>query len=124
MPFQLRELTAANHDRFIERVVKSGAVWGLKHSSGWAVAQSNGAENRSALLFWSDRAYAARCAREDWATFVPTAIDLASFIVNWLPGMARERQLAGVNWDGELCGIESEPQALKVALEQRLGSSG
>ena len=104
-----------NHKRFIKRVVETKIVWGLKSEKGWIVSESNEYENRDVMPFWSDRAYAARAAKDEWAEYEPTSIDLDSFIDNWLKGMHEDDVLVGTNWDAHLCGLEIE--AIDLAKE-------
>jgi hypothetical protein len=68
------------------------------------------------LLFWSDEAYAKRLAKKEWASYVPTQIDLPSFIDNWLQGMHRDMVRAGVNFNSDLAGLEIEPLDLTDEL--------
>src|SRR6266487_6282585 len=72
------------HRRFIERVVTSEAVWGLKSNEGWCVAHYSEQEKRSVMPFWSDRGYAQQCARNEWADYQATAIPLDMFLDEWL----------------------------------------
>jgi hypothetical protein len=107
------------HHRFVQRVRASRTVWGLKNADGWACTDSTGdeTEDRSVMPFWSDRAYAQQCARQEWAGYEPTPIPLDLFLAHWLPGMAGDDCLAGTNWNAALCGFEIEPLDLKQALE-------
>lgn len=118
------------HERFVARVVESGDVWGLMTADeGWASAPSNdderepGGEERTVLPFWSDRSGAARCAQDEWAEYEPTAIELAVFLTEWLPGLAGDGFLVGTNWDGHLIGAEVEPEDLQAELRARLARS-
>ena len=77
---------------------------------------SNDDDDVNVLVFWSDKAYAARHVRDEWAQYVPTAISLNDFLGKWLPGMARDGKLVGTNWDANLCGIESTPADLAAQL--------
>jgi len=72
------------------------------------------------MPFWSDRAYAKQCAREDWAAYEPTAIPLPAFLQHWLPGLARDGVLVGTNWNVHLIGMEIEPLKLREELESGL----
>ena len=105
-------------ERFIRRVREHGEVWGLRSEArGWAYCPSNdGDGDEDVLVFWSDRAYAARHAVEEWADYVPTVIPLEAFMQRWLPGMQRDGALAGVNFNADLAGIELRPEALLDAL--------
>ncbi len=110
-----------NHRRFIERVAKVRVVWGLKSANGWAVAPSNNDEGQGVMPFWSDRAYAARAAKDEWAAYEPTAIDLDSFIDKWLKGMNQDGLLVGTNWNAHLMGMEVTPAELAQALLDAMG---
>ena len=112
----LQQDSIENHRRFIERVAKSRIVWGLRSRDGWAAAPSNDHEDREVMPFWSDRAYAARAAKNEWADYEPTSIDIDSFIDNWLRGMNQEGSLVGTNWDAHLMGLEIEPAELAKSL--------
>jgi hypothetical protein len=111
----------ANHQRFVERVVDQGLVWGLKSADGWAVAPSNDDESRDVMPFWSDKAYASRAAKEDWSSYHPTEIPLAEFIDHWLRGMSADGVLVGTNWDANLTGMEVEPAVLAQELLRQAG---
>jgi hypothetical protein len=82
-----------NYERFVARVKQTGEVWGLQSAAGWAQCPSNDHEGRDVLVFWSDRAYAARHVVEDWSAYVPATIPLEAFLTRWLPGMERDRIL-------------------------------
>ena len=107
------------HDRFVQRVLASHEVWSLKNADGWACTAStaDGTEDKSVMPFWSDRAYAKQCAKEDWSDYEPTPIPLELFLELWLPGMAGDGYLVGTNWSAQLCGHEIEPLVLKQELE-------
>ena len=117
------------HDRFVKRVVSSGEVWGLKSEDGWACTASttDGTENRDVTPFWSDRAYAGQCAKDDWYIMSRRLFPLQLFLGEWLPGMEAEGSLVGTNWNVHLCGFEIEPTDLKQqiegALEDRISST-
>lgn len=110
------------HEQFLLRVVQAGMVWGLKGPNGFTSSGSNEVEDTQIIPFWSDRAYAKRCAQEDWAHMVPTPIPLTEFLSAWLPGMHGDGVLAGTNWNAQLIGREIEPLQLLVELQDRLGS--
>ncbi len=111
------EITAAEqHNRFIKRVIESGSVWALNTAAGdWVFSDSN-EEDRGVFLVWSDRAYAQRCAVEEWESYVPTTIPLAEFLEAWCAGLHNNHELVGTNWDGGLHGLEIEPLALVLQI--------
>src|SRR5438093_12944301 len=105
-----------SHERFVERVKQSREGWGLRSAKGWAFCPSNEHEGREVLVFWSDRAYAARHVKDDWSAHVPEAISLDIFIDRWLHGMDKDGVLVGPNWDVHLCGLEVDPQEVARRL--------
>jgi len=122
----LKIASRERHERFVRRVAAGGLVWGLKCEDGWAVSSSNdtedeGAEERTVYPFWSDRAYAARVARNDWAHYEPASIPLVEFLDAWLPGMAAEGHLVGTNWNAYLVGLEVEPLDLLDQILDKMG---
>ncbi len=105
----------ANRDRFITRAKACGQIWGLRSEDGWAYCSSNDSE-ADVLLFWSDEAYARRHVVAEWASYVPTPIELDTFIDGWLRGMHEDGVLAGVNFNADLAGLELAPAELALAL--------
>jgi hypothetical protein len=114
------EITAAEqHNRFIKRVIESGCVWALNTAAGdWVFSDSNkeGEEDRGVFLVWSDRAYAQRCAVEEWESYLPATIPLTEFLEAWCAGLHNNDELVGTNWDGALHGLEVEPLALALQI--------
>jgi hypothetical protein len=113
---QDRVTSIENHERFIRRVLEAGEVWGLRSTDGWAICDSRDFDDRRVMPFWSDRAYAHRAAKEEWASYEPTPIEISNFIDGWLKGMHDDGVLVGTNWDASNCGLEVEP----VDLARRL----
>jgi hypothetical protein len=100
---------------FIERAATSKLVWGLKSKKGWANSHSNDNAEIDVVPFWSDRAYAKVCAKDEWRSYMPVEISLAEFLENWCVGMSNDGILVGVNWDANMFGKETN--ALSVALD-------
>lgn len=49
--------------------------------------------------------------------FEPFEIDLAAFMSRWLPGLARDGLMVGVNWSGNRAtGYDVEPNGVLAAL--------
>ena len=103
------------HQKFIERICASETVWGLRSKAGWAVSESNDFEDTELLPFWSDRAYAAACAKNEWSAYAPTSIPLAEFLENWCVGIYSDDGLIATNMDANMFGKEAEP--LELILE-------
>lgn len=105
-----------NYRRFIEQVLETGEVWGLRGEDGWAYCASNEYEDTEVLVFWSDRARAQKHAIGEWSEHEPVAISLDEFIDNWLQGMDDDGALVGPNWEEGLDGIEVEPSEMAELL--------
>lgn len=60
----------------------------------------------SFLVFWSDRAYAARHVKEGWNDYKATPIPLDVFLDRWLRGMHKDRILVGLNWDANFVALK------------------
>jgi len=124
-----------SHQRFLSRAVEHQSVWTVWGNSGPLIVESNSEPDKEAddnevaprgvYLFFSDEAYARRALRESWHD-VPICstrnISLFDFLFRWLPGLHRDRHLAGTNWTGDLIGLEVEPEDLKAQLLDRLPS--
>jgi hypothetical protein len=106
-----------SYERFIQEVVESQVVWGLRSEAlGWANCASKEDENTDVILFWSDRADAASHQKEEWADHVPTEIEFDDFIDAWLQGMDEDGVMVGPNWDAQLSGLEVTAKALADRL--------
>ena len=108
----------ANCRRFIEHIQESGQVWSLSSDDGWVVVDSTEYEDSEVMPFWSDESYAVQHCVDQWAHFKPTAITLDDFVDDWLTGMAEEGVLVGPNWNGELEGLELEPDEILQRLNE------
>ena len=105
----------AKYKLFVEKVAATKLVWGLMSKAGWANSHSGESEDVALVPFWSDRASAKICAKDDWRTYSPTEIPLVDFLENWCIGMAENETLAGINWDANMFGIEGD--TLNIALD-------
>ncbi len=110
------------HQQFLQRVIASGTVWGLKNEEGWVVSSSTADDTEDAEImpFWSDHAHAKQCATDDWSVYAPTEIPLDLFMKHWLPGMAQDNCLVGTNWNVDMIGHEIEPLELLDQFERAL----
>jgi hypothetical protein len=105
----------AKYKLFVEKVASSKLVWGLQNKKGWANSHSNNDEDIAVIPFWSDRAYAKACAKDDWRDYSATEIHLSEFLESWCVGMNNDGALVGVNWDANMFGKEVD--ALNLALD-------
>lgn len=109
------EAIEGKYTLFIEKTVASKLVWVLKGKNGWANSHAADNEDVVVIPFWSDRALAKVCAKDDWRGYLPVEIPLAAFLESWCVDMAENEILAGTNWDTNMLGKEVE--ALGVALD-------
>lgn len=75
------------HEKFIKNICKSGIVFGLENTEGFAMSTSNKYEDENGELidlicFWSEKSIANSCAKSDWKEYKPTTIKLSDFIEN------------------------------------------
>lgn len=117
----------ANEDkyqRFIERVVETGIVWGLSQDDAWATSTSNEFDETEVILFWSDEAGAAACAEDDWADYETESVTLVDFLENWCVGMYADSLLLGPDWNKDLLGREVEPLEVALAITEQIEAKG
>jgi hypothetical protein len=117
MSLHLTDDLQSNYERFIARVREEGTLWGLKDEEGWAICPSN-EYDCDVYVFWSNEAYARQHCKDEWSGYRPAAIELESFLADWLPGMERDGYLVGVEFNSDLAGLEVEPSALAEDLDQ------
>jgi hypothetical protein len=108
------------YKEFIEKVAATKQVWGLKSKTGWANADSAQNNEAAVVPFWTERGLAKSSARDDWKSFLPTEIPLNVFLEDWCMGMAENETLAGINWDANMHGIESDALGLALDILNRL----
>lgn len=111
---------AENHRRFVERVAAGEVVYYLTNEGGMANSTSNDNDDVTVLPFWSDAPYAKRAAPGFDNQFQVDTINLFDFLYRWLPGMTGDGVLAGVNWNGDLCGAEVDPFELRTEIEEHM----
>ncbi len=105
---------------FIAKVTETEVVWVLEKEEGYATASSLDYEDdegdpAEVLCFWSDKALASICSKDDWEGYTPVEISLGDFIENWCIGMDHDLIMAGLDFDEELLGDEIDP--LELILE-------
>ncbi|HEV7504144.1 MAG TPA: DUF2750 domain-containing protein [Thermoanaerobaculia bacterium] len=100
------------HSRFIAETIEGGRVCGLSTQDGFLACESDEAEGRAVLPFWSD-ADEARTAQPEVESSEVDSIELFDFLFRWLPGMEDDDVLVGTNWTEDLEGKEVEPLTLQ-----------
>ena len=69
-----------------------------------------------AIPIWSAWAYAARAQHHFHFATEPVGIPIDRFLERTLPFLAENSDLVGPDWDGNLAGLEIEPETLANAL--------
>jgi len=113
----------ASYQRFIKRITESEIVFYLSNDDGVANSVSNDDEEKVILMFWSDKAYASSVNHSFDNEYFVKEIELFNFLYRWLPGMSSDGVLAGVNWDGNLFGNESDPFELREEIQNKMSKS-
>jgi Protein of unknown function (DUF2750). len=118
-------ITEQRHEKFIKKVCESEIVWGLENAEGFATTSSNDFEDENEeplglICFWSEKALAKGCAKEEWKGYEPVEIQLSEFIENWCIGMANDNLMVGSNFDLNMFGFEIDPLELIVELGKEL----
>ena len=112
--------TDSRYSLFIAKVAASKIVWGLQNKKGWANSHAADNEETTVVPFWSERAYAKACAKDDWRDYTATEVPLTDFLESWCLGMADDDLLAGINWDANMFGKEVNPLNLAVDILEQL----
>ncbi|WP_448700413.1 DUF2750 domain-containing protein [Mucilaginibacter sp. AW1-3] len=114
------EAIETRYQLFIEQAAAAGLVWGLKNKGGFANSTSAEDEDVTVIPFWSDKALAKACARDDWKGYLPVAVPVVEFLESWCTEMAENGMLAGVNWDANMLGKEASPLHLVLDMLNKL----
>lgn len=106
-------------ERFCERVLESGTVFGLSAETdvGWAYAPSI-IETTDVLLFFSTPEGALACKAEEWEDYHLIELPLDLFVAGWLPNMADDGLLCGLDWSSDLKGMEYDPETVLETIEE------
>lgn len=114
------------HERFVTRVIETKVVWALdKGGDTLASSLCSKAENAGSMVvpFWSERAYAEQCAKQDWAEYQPKEFTLTVFLSGLLPHLEDNGFFAGTDWNSHLIGTELDPADLAEEIKQRMEGS-
>lgn len=114
--------SAAQSDAFYREALEAGSVWTVRDASG-TPAPENG-DGQRAMPFWSSRSRVDKIIATvpAYAGFEPIEIDLASWRSRWLPGLANDGLLVGINWSGSRAtGYDVSPEDAEKNLSSRAG---
>lgn len=108
---------------FVKKVVETEIIYTLEDNQSVAVCPSNkyelDEEPVAVLVYWSEKAKALACQRDEWAEFVPKAIPLTEFMELWCLGMYDDEVVTGIEFDAQLFGYEELPlQLLKDLIHE------
>jgi hypothetical protein len=113
------------HEKFIKKICETNIVYGLESEDGFASSSSNNVDDETdepvkIICFWSEKAWAKSCIKNDWANYDLAEIPLSEFIENWCVGMSNDKLLVGTNFDQNMFGYEVEPLELILDLVKEL----
>lgn len=112
--------SSAQADAFYREVLKSGSVWTVRDAGGTPAPRN--ADAQRAMPFWSSRSRVDNVIDSvaDYANFEPVEIDLAGWRSRWLPGLAEDGLLVGINWSGaRATGYDMSPEDVERNLASR-----
>ena len=88
----LRLPAPGRYGHFIKQVADKEELWGL-FDDGWAMV---GDDNGTVFPVWHACEFAALCAADSWASFIPRVIDLTQFLEEMLPDLSDNNISVGV----------------------------
>lgn len=112
--------SAAQAAAFYDEARREHSVWTIRDANG--IPAPLNAEGVRSMPFWSLRSRADRVIDQvdAYAGFEPVEVSLDEFRQRWLPGLARDGLLVGLNWSGaSATGYDLTPED----LERNLGTA-
>jgi hypothetical protein len=110
--------SAANADAFFREVAEHGQVWTIRDAEGIPAPVNR--DGQRAMPFWSlaSRAQKVIATAGAYREFAPEAVPLDAWRERWLPGLARDAVLVGLNWSGEhATGFDLSPEDALARLD-------
>jgi|GEM_PF-1699874 len=114
------------HERFLRRVLETKIVWALdKGGETLAASDCSNEEHEGSRVvpFWSEKEYAEKCVKNDWADYVPKSFGLNEFLNGILPHLDETGFFAGTDWNSSFIGTELDPTALAAEIKKLMGKS-
>jgi hypothetical protein len=106
------------YEYFVKRAASHGALWGLRGSGGWVIAEDD--EGNQHFPVWPHSRFAEACAENPWAGETPAAIDVDEWVEAWLPNLERDAMRVAVFQTPDDQGVGVGPERLKRDLEEEL----
>jgi len=110
--------SASQAAAFYRDVAEHRRVWTIKDAGG--IPAPVGDQGLRVMPFWSSLQRAKRVITQvpAYSAFAPLELSWAEFRDRWLPGLARDGLLVGINWSGpRATGYDVEPAALRDAVD-------
>lgn len=110
-------VSAAHASAFYREVIANGEVWTLKDENGFPAPRNS--EGKRAMPFWSLRSRAERIIENvpAYQGFQAIGLPLEEWRTRWLPGLAKDDTLVGLNWSGgSATGYDLPPTDVEAAL--------
>ena len=113
-------ISAAHADAFYTEVLRTKTVWGIRDADGFPAPDSGG---HRAMPFWSAESRAQRIIEqvEAYQGFEVVSLPLDVWRSRWLPGLAKDGLLVGLNWSGaSATGYDVTPADAEAGLVARM----
>ncbi len=111
-------IAAAHACAFYKEVAAARVVWGIQDAGGFPAPLA--VDGKRSMPFWSSESRALKIieAMASYEGFRPVAIPWPVFCERWVPGLATDGLLAGVNWSGlAATGYDVEPIDIQRNVE-------
>jgi hypothetical protein len=105
-------------------VAANRTVWTIRDAGGYPAPKTSSGQR--AQPFWSSRSRAQNIitAVAAYAGFVPEEIGWACFCASWVPELAADGVLVGINWSGQRAtGYDLPPGDVQRNLEAVIAAS-
>lgn len=114
-------------NNFIKKIAQTKELYVVEYKEGVGMAQSLLFQDEEGIpigivCFWSDIEAAQKCCVEDWKTYRPQQICLATFIEDYLIPIYNESLIVGLNFDENMQGLEADPLNVLDLLLKELKS--
>lgn len=112
-------------ENFIDNIIKNNKVFVIEFKDEIAISQSllfkdDKGNPVNVVCFWSNRQTAAKCCIDDWQSYKPQEICIATFIEDYLVNVYNESFIAGLDFNEKMEGVEADPLDLILELIKSL----